>query len=64
MRTTTTITIRDNGARRGAGGACRGRAVRAEFGAERDGHVAGRLYLCLPDDEESWIAGSFDVPVE
>jgi hypothetical protein len=40
-----------------------GCAVRAEFGAERDGYVAGRLYLCLPDEEDSWIAGSFDVPV-
>lgn len=36
-----------------------GYAMRLEFGKEKDGSVPGKLYLCLPDERKSWIAGSF-----
>ncbi len=36
-----------------------GYAMRLEFGAEKDGKIPGRLYLCLPDDRKSFLAGSF-----
>ena len=36
-----------------------GYAMRLEFGMAKDGQVPGKLYLCLPDDRKSWLAGSF-----
>jgi hypothetical protein len=36
-----------------------GYAMRLEFGKEKDGSIPGKLYLCLPDERKSWIAGSF-----
>lgn len=36
-----------------------GYAMRLEFGMDKDGTVPGKLYLCLPDDRKSWLAGSF-----
>jgi hypothetical protein len=41
-----------------------GYAMRLEFGAERDGQVPTKLYLCLPDDKKSFIAGSFMLEIE
>jgi hypothetical protein len=43
----------------GATAYTRGYAMRLEFGKEKDGMIPGKLYLCLPDDRKSWIAGSF-----
>ena len=39
----------------------RGYAMRLEFGKEANGAIPGKLYLCLPDDRKSWIAGSFEL---
>ncbi|HOX59333.1 MAG TPA: DUF4190 domain-containing protein [Candidatus Paceibacterota bacterium] len=38
--------------------------LRLEFGQLSDGKLPGRIYLCLPDLEKSFIAGSFEVPVK
>jgi len=34
-------------------------AMHLEFGMEMDGVVPGKLYLCLPDERKSCLAGSF-----
>src|SRR5262249_19659331 len=39
-------------------------ALRLEFGKEHKGDVPGRLYLCLPDKGQSFIAGTFTVKVK
>jgi hypothetical protein len=36
-----------------------GYAMRLEFGKEKDGLMPARMYLCLPDDQKSFIAGTF-----
>ena len=36
-----------------------GYALRIEFGQVTAGHLPGRIYLCLPDAEKSWLAGAF-----
>lgn len=43
----------------GVGSHSKGYAMRLEFGKEKDGSIPGKLYLCLPDEKKSWIAGSF-----
>jgi len=37
----------------------KGYAMRLEFGTEKDRKLPGKIYLCLPDERKSWIAGSF-----
>ena len=37
----------------------KGYAMRLEFGKEKDGKIPGKIYLCLPDDKKSWVAGCF-----
>jgi hypothetical protein len=39
-------------------------AMRLEFGQERDGKLPGKLYLCLPDESKSYVAGTFTAEVE
>jgi hypothetical protein len=41
-----------------------GYAMRLQFGKEKDGRIPGKLYLCLPDDHKSFIAGSFSFSTE
>jgi hypothetical protein len=36
-----------------------GYAMRLEFGDDKDGKTPCKLYLCLPDDRKSFIAGTF-----
>ena len=36
-----------------------GYALRIEFGQVTAGHLPGKIYLCLPDAEKSWLAGAF-----
>jgi hypothetical protein len=36
-------------------------AMRLEFGATKDGKTAGKIYLCLPDDDKTYIAGTIEV---
>jgi len=42
----------------------KGYTMRLEFGKEKDGSIPGKLYLCLPDQKKSWIAGSFSLVVK
>jgi hypothetical protein len=39
-------------------------AMRLEFGQESDGKLPGRIYLCLPDEAKSYVAGTFTAEVE
>jgi hypothetical protein len=41
-----------------------GYAMRMEFGREKDGVIPGKLYLCLPDEGKSFIAGSFSLNLQ
>jgi hypothetical protein len=38
--------------------------MRLEFGKEEDGKIPGKLYLCLPDEGNSCIVGSFTLDAE
>ena len=37
-------------------------ALRLEFGQWSAGKLTGKIYLCVPDKEKSFIAGTFEVP--
>ena len=37
-----------------------GYAMRLEFGALANNHLPGKIYLCLPDDEKSYLMGTFN----
>lgn len=39
-------------------------ALRLEFGQPAGGKLPGKLYLCVPDAEKSFIRGAFQVPLE
>jgi hypothetical protein len=39
-------------------------AMRLEFGTEKDGKIPAKIYLCLPDEFQSVIAGTFTVKRE
>ena len=34
-------------------------AMRLEFGQIEGGALSGKIYLCLPDEEKSFVAGTF-----
>jgi hypothetical protein len=36
-----------------------GYAMKVEFGGITNGVIPGKIYLCLPDGGESWVAGTF-----
>jgi DNA-directed RNA polymerase subunit RPC12/RpoP len=36
-----------------------GYALKVEFGPAANGALPGKIFLCLPDDSKSWIAGTF-----
>jgi hypothetical protein len=38
--------------------------MRLEFGAAAGGKLLGRIYLCFPDNERSFVAGSFAARIE
>ena len=38
--------------------------MRLEFGKLSGGKLPGKIYLCLPDQEKSFIAGTFEVQVK
>jgi hypothetical protein len=40
-----------------------GYALRVVFGEVASGHMPGKLYLCLPDEAKSFIAGTFDAEI-
>jgi hypothetical protein len=37
-----------------------GYALRLEFGDLAKNHLAGKIYLCLPDESKSYIVGTFN----
>jgi hypothetical protein len=39
----------------------KGYAMKLEFGAAADGKVPGKIYLCVPDAEQSYVAGNFEI---
>lgn len=36
-----------------------GYAMKVEFGPAANGSLPGKIFLCLPDDSKSWVAGTF-----
>ncbi len=40
-----------------------GYAMRLEFDKMLNGKLPGRIYLCVPDEEKSFIRGTFEVPL-
>ena len=40
-----------------------GYALKLEFGPMADGRIPGKIYLCLPDDAQSFVAGTFDAEI-
>jgi hypothetical protein len=40
-----------------------GFSMKLEFGELKDGRLPGRIYLCYPDDERSYVAGRFSAKV-
>jgi len=39
-------------------------AMKLQLGAKKDGKVPGTIYVCLPDDDKSFVAGTFSVEVK
>jgi DNA-directed RNA polymerase subunit RPC12/RpoP len=40
-----------------------GYALKLNFGGVTNGRIPGRLYLCLPDNSKSYVAGSFEAEI-
>lgn len=40
-----------------------GYALRIEFGPLTDGRLPGKIYLCVPDEQKSYVAGSFSAEI-
>jgi hypothetical protein len=40
-----------------------GYALRVDFGQATNGRMPGQIYLCLPDDSKSVVAGTFDAEI-
>ena len=40
-----------------------GYALKLEFGEAADGRMPGKIYICLPDDAKSVVAGKFDAEI-
>ena len=40
-----------------------GYALKLAFGQPADGRMPGKIYLCLPDDPKSFVAGTFDAKI-
>jgi hypothetical protein len=41
----------------------RGYALRLDFGVIMNNHLPGKIYLCTPDAERSYLAGTFDAEI-
>ena len=41
-----------------------GYALKAVFGEAANGRIAGKIYICLPDDAKSFVAGTFDAEIK
>jgi hypothetical protein len=40
-----------------------GYALKVAFGTVTNGRMPGRIYLCLPDEAKSFVAGAFDAEI-
>jgi hypothetical protein len=40
-----------------------GYALKLAFGQATNSHITGQIYLCLPDDSKSFVAGTFDAEI-
>ena len=40
-----------------------GYALKVAFGQATNGHISGKIYLCLPDSAKSFVAGAFDAEI-
>lgn len=40
-----------------------GYAMKVEFGPVANGDIPGKLFICLPDESKSWIAGTFNAEI-
>jgi hypothetical protein len=40
-----------------------GYALRLEFGSIIKNHLAGKIYFCAPDDNKSYVAGTFNAEI-
>jgi DNA-directed RNA polymerase subunit RPC12/RpoP len=40
-----------------------GYALKVAFGQATNGHMPGKIYLCLPDQAKSFVAGAFDAEI-
>lgn len=40
-----------------------GYALRLEFGTLEKNHLSGKIYFCAPDDEKSYVAGTFNAEI-
>jgi hypothetical protein len=40
-----------------------GYALQLAFGQAETGRITGRIYLCMPDDDQSCVAGTFDAEI-
>jgi hypothetical protein len=40
-----------------------GYALKLAFGQPVEGRMSGKIYLCLPDDPRSFVAGTFDARI-
>ncbi len=40
-----------------------GYALKVTFGQATNGHISGKIYLCLPDSAKSFVAGTFDAEI-
>jgi hypothetical protein len=38
-----------------------GYAMKLEFGKAKEGKIPGKIYVCLPDEQKSFVAGTFTI---
>ena len=58
-----TLRWKDDQAKAGSRIIREGYALRLEFGKAAKGRLPGRIYLGTPDEEHSWIAGTFEAEI-
>ena len=41
----------------------KGYAMKFEFGGITNNVIPGKIFLCLPDEHKSWVAGTFNAEI-
>jgi len=41
-----------------------GYTMKLEFGQQANNKIQGKIYLCLPDEKKSFVAGTFEAEIE